>query len=128
MPAPTAIERWVGKDAPADRKARVFGVFVLLLGLGLTKAALVDPLREAQRHEARSLILSSSVVILPALLVLGTALLLAGKRGAGWIKNVRRANGKLTVKGWILTGIFLVPGVGLHFWLEHRLAELGYGR
>jgi hypothetical protein len=127
----TALERLVGKDAPLDRRTRIGGAFILLVGTFLAKVAIVDTLQEAERHRAHELSVSFAVAIVPAALLLGMVMLLGGGRIVGWAKRLgleRRPDGSRSVRTWLLTGLMLAPGFALYFWLEHRLAEIGYGR
>jgi hypothetical protein len=126
---PTALERLVGKDAPLDRETRISGAILLVLGVLIAKIDVVDTLREAGRHEAHSLSISSAVGLVPLTLLLGPLMLLGGGRIVGWGKRVgleRRPDGSRSVGGWILFGLIIAPGLVLYFWLEQRLRELGY--
>ncbi len=128
---PSALERWVGKDAPLDRRTRIPGAVILVAGAVLAKIGILDTLQEAERHEAQTLSLSSTVGLVPAALLLGTVLLLGGGRIVGWGKRLgreRRPDGRRSVAGWLFIGLLLAPGLGLYLWLQHRLTELGYGR
>ena len=127
----TALERLVGKDAPVDRRTRIGGAFILLVSAFLAKVAIVDTLQEAERHEARELSVSFAVAIVPAALLLGMVMLLGGGRIVGWAKRLgmeRRPDGSRSPSTWLITGLMMAPGFALYFWLEHRLAELGYRR
>lgn len=125
----TPIERWIGSEASAGRRARVGGGIFFAAGLFLLKVSVLDPLRDAERHDASALSISSAVAIVPPVLILGALLLIAGPRAAGVLRRMgihRQADGRRPLRGWLFLGALVAPGLLLHFWLQHRLSELGY--
>jgi len=125
----TPIERWIGSEAPAGRRARVGGGTLLAAGLFLLKVGVLDTLRDAEQHDAAELSISSAVAIVPTVLILGAWLLIAGPGATAVLRRMgiqRQADGRRPLRGWIFLIALVAPGLLLYFWLQHRLSELGY--
>jgi len=100
------------------------------LGLFLLKVGVLDTLRDAERHEASALSISSGVAIVPTVLLLGAWLLIAGPSALGLLRRMgiqRQADGRRPLRGWLSLMALIAPGLLLYFWLQHRLSQLGYG-
>src|SRR5258708_39787762 len=127
---PTTLERDLAPNAALARRARVAGGISLLLCGVLAKICVIDLLREAERHQAKELTISSGVALIPPLAIIGAIMLIAGKHVVGFGKRLgleRRPDGSHGVAFFVFVGVAVVPGLVLYYWLEQRVAGLGYG-
>jgi len=105
-----------------DIKARLGGLFLLLIGGGFGWYFILKPLEAAKNHAAEISYSLKVFVLVPFCLVFGLAFLVMG---AGL--QYRRADRKnLTLLGWVLFAIGGVLAAAGFFWFKQQFAALGY--
>ena len=105
-----------------DTRYRLGGAALVVVGVAFAWWAIGTPLaRAAEGAETISWQLRA-VVIVPAALVFGLFLLIAGDRHP--YRNAEQQT--LTPVGWALIAAVAVSTAVLYFWMQGRLASLGY--
>ena len=105
-----------------DLKARLGGLGLIALGLGLGWFFLLEPLQEA-RHGAHEVSYSlKAFLAVPACLIFGVAFLLLGAR----LRYRDAAHKNFTAVGWVLFGLVVLATGGGFWWFEQQFAALGY--
>ena len=111
-----------------DIRARLGGVFFLVLGGVLTKWTLLDVL-SASANGASSVSTSvKGVAILPFCFCVGLVMLVGGQRGLSWVQAQQPSHngGKWTAGGVALVAALVVPGLALAWWVHQTLESRGY--
>ncbi len=105
-----------------DIKARLGGLFLLLVGGGLGWYFMLKPLQAAQNHAAEVSYSLKAFVLVPFCLVFGLAFLVMG--GGLQYRNAARKN--LTPLGWALFVIGGILAAACFFWFKQQFTALGY--
>jgi hypothetical protein len=105
-----------------DIKARLGGLVLIALGLGLGWFFLLEPLQQA-RHGAHEVNYSlKAFFAVPACLIFGAAFVLLGSR----LRYRDNAHRSFTAVGWVLFGLVLLATATGFWWFEQQFAALGY--
>jgi hypothetical protein len=105
-----------------DMKARLGGLGLIALGLGLGWFFLLEPLQEA-RHGAHEVHYSlKAFFAVPACLIFGAAFLLLGTR----FRYRNAAHENFTAVGWVLFGLVALTSAAGFWWFQQQFAALGY--
>jgi len=105
-----------------DIKARLGGVALVILGLGLGWFFVLGPLQQAQQGVAEIRYSLKAFLAVPACLIFGIAFVLVGAR-----LNYRDAARKsLTGTGWFLLVLVAIATAVGFWWVQQRFAALGY--
>jgi hypothetical protein len=105
-----------------DIKARLGGLALIALGLGLGWFFLLEPLQKAS-HGAHEVHYSlKAVFAVPACLIFGVAFMLLGKR----LRYRDDAHKNFTAVGWILFALVALATAAGFWWFQQQFAALGY--
>jgi hypothetical protein len=114
-----------------DHLYRGFGLALAGLGAFLLKLSLFDVLRDAEAHAATVSTSDKALFVAPPIILIGLFFLVIGAprpvpTGLGRY-FVDPSGARLSTPGKVLVvALTVIPGTILYFWLQHRLAALGY--
>ncbi len=110
----------------SDLKVRSTGAFLLALGLSFAYFFAYLPYEAAKAHQSGVELHLKADFLIPVATMIGTFLLLFGRRGKEWIQIEEAGRQKLTAVGWILTIACCGTGIAFHEWLKKSIEALGY--
>jgi len=104
------------------------GVFVAI-GALLTKISILNVLEAAQHHTDIVTFSRKAILMIPLLFICGVFLVVGGKQGIelGNRAGLQRGpDGRISPRLWAIVIPLIGLGLGLQWWVEQRLAALGY--
>jgi hypothetical protein len=112
-------------SASSDLKVRVVGGVMIVAGALLAKRYVLDVLRRAEHHAAKSISLSGKLVAMSwVLAAVGLVAVFGGDHMVKRVFTFDRDN--LSAKQVIMLLALALPGCAIYVWLTYRLDELGY--
>lgn len=105
-----------------DLKARLGGLALIAIGLGLAWFFLLGPLQEARQGAPEVRYFLKAFFAAPACVIFGTAFLWRGAR----LRYRDAARKRLTSMGWFLLVLVALSTAAGFWWFEQQFAALGY--
>jgi hypothetical protein len=111
-----------------DVRARLGGLFFLVLGGVLSKLTLFDVLSASANGAASVSTSVKGVAMVPFCLCLALLMLVGGHRGLAWLQSQQPSHngGSWTKAGVAMMVALIAPGLALYWWLNHTLDLRGY--
>jgi hypothetical protein len=112
----------------SDIRARLGGLFFLVLGGVLSKLTLFDVLTASANGTSSVSTSVKGVMIAPFCFFMGLLMLVGGHQGLSWVQSQQPSHngGKWTKGGVAMMVALIAPGLALYFWLKHTLDLRGY--
>lgn len=109
-----------------DKSARLIGLFILLVCLGMLYIAFLEPISQARAGKASVSDGSKVIALLPLSMIMAIGFLVGGKR---FFDATAKDNGtKFTALGLFIFVVGALLGFAMMFWYRDILATLGYVR
>lgn len=109
-------------DDKVGLKARLGGLAMLVIGLGLSYLCIYQPLEAANRHEDTVSVSLKGAVICPVIVTAGLVFLIGGKAAKDAFGTREHPSGLSYGFAIVMVAI----GFGLYFWLKGELESKGY--
>jgi hypothetical protein len=112
-----------------SQQVRLAGGAFVAISAVLTKITILNVFEAARQHASIVSVSAKTIAMIPLLFICGVFLVVGGKQGIelGNRAGLKRGpDGHMSPRLWAVVIALIGLGVGLEWWVEQRLAALGY--